>query len=116
MARFSRSDAKRNVKSDARRKTYRSTIRQRTRLRQMLRAARLLAAFSQTTAAQRLGQDQAFISKIESGKRQVEFVEVEHFAEIYNKPLSFFATAIQNASKHGKTKPKKIDRKKRRVR
>jgi hypothetical protein len=31
-----------------------------------------------------------FISKAESGERRVDFVELQHLAKIYRKPLSFF--------------------------
>jgi hypothetical protein len=120
MARFSRADDMRFWGTRARERLYKHyrglSRKQRIRLRANLKEAREHVGLDQRKAAALLGQDQSFISKIESGKRQVEFVEVEHFAEIYKKPLSFFSTRVQNAAKHGKTKPKAIDRKKRRVR
>lgn len=120
MARFWWADAKKEWTSWAQKRRfqhYRGLLRtQRYLLRQNLIAARIQAGLKQIEVADRLGQDQSFISKIESGKRQVEFVEVEHFAEIYKKPLSFFATASQNATKRVRAKPKKFDRKKHRVR
>jgi transcriptional regulator with XRE-family HTH domain len=61
-------------------------------LRRLLKQAREEAKLIQTKAGELLGQDQSFISKIESGKRQVEFVEVEQLARLYGKPLVFFAT------------------------
>lgn len=66
--------------------------RQRRLLRLLLKQARLESKLTQREAGERLGLDQMFISKIESGKRQVEFVEVEQLAEIYGKELSFFYT------------------------
>lgn len=68
------------------------TRRQRPLLRKLLRQAREAVKLNQSEAGALLGQDQSFISKIESGKRQVEFVEVEQLAQIYRKPLAFFAT------------------------
>jgi len=62
------------------------------RLRKLLKQARLDNKLSQRQAGELLGQDQAFISKIESGKRQVDFLEMEHLAQIYGKELSFFST------------------------
>jgi transcriptional regulator with XRE-family HTH domain len=57
-----------------------------------LKQAREKKHLTQREAGALLGQDQMFISKVESGKRQLEFVEVEHFAEIYGRRLSFFST------------------------
>jgi transcriptional regulator with XRE-family HTH domain len=56
----------------------------------LLKQARLDNKLTQLQAGELLGQDQIFISKVESGKRQVEFIEVEQFAEMYKKQLSFF--------------------------
>lgn len=96
MPRFWKADAERKWKSYAQKRRidhYRGLTRnQRSRLRKLLKQARLDNKLSQRQAGELLGQDQMFISKIESGKRQVEFVEVEHFAHIYGKRLSFFST------------------------
>ena len=40
--------------------------------------------------AQRLRKPQSFVSKCESGERRVDVVEVERFAEIYGKEVSYF--------------------------
>lgn len=69
------------------------TRRQRHLLRKLLKQAREEAKLNQTEAGELLGQDQSFISKIESGKRYVEFVEVEQIAQLYGKQLAFFGTA-----------------------
>ena len=120
MTRFSRAEEMRFARTYTRERLYKHyrglSRKQRTRLRVKLKEAREHAGLDQRGAAALLGQGQSFISKIESGKRQVEFVEVEQFAEVYKKPLSFFSTGSQNATKRGKTKPRKVDRKKRRVR
>jgi DNA-binding XRE family transcriptional regulator len=97
MSRFWKDDWKRKPKSYAVKRRlghYRGlTNRQRPLLRKLLKQARKEAKLNQSEAGERLGQDQSFISKIESGKRQVEFVEVEQIAQLYRKPLAFFATS-----------------------
>jgi len=96
MPRFWKADAKRTWRSFAIKRSvghYRKLSRnQRVRLRKLLKQARRDSHLNQKQAAEQLGQDQSFISKIESGKRQVEFVEVEQFAQIYRKPIAFFDT------------------------
>lgn len=57
-----------------------------------LRQARLDAGLSQTEAAARLQKPQSFISKCESGKRRLDFIEMKVVAELYGKELSFFDT------------------------
>lgn len=55
-----------------------------------LRQARLAANLTQVQAAQLLGKPQSFVSKIESGERRVDFVELQILARIFGKPLSHF--------------------------
>jgi transcriptional regulator with XRE-family HTH domain len=97
MSRFWKADANRKSKSYAIKRRmghYRGlTRRQRPLLRKLLKQAREEAKLNQAEAGELLGQDQSFISKIESGRRQVEFIEVEQLARIYRKPLAFFATS-----------------------
>jgi len=59
-----------------------------------LRAAREEAGLTQSEAARRLGKTQAFIWKSEVGERRVDFVELVLFAEIYAKPVSYFARGL----------------------
>lgn len=60
------------------------------RLLSQLKQARLEAGLTQVQVAAALGQPQSFVSKCESGERRVDVVELERFAELYGKPLSFF--------------------------
>ena len=64
-------------------------------LREQLIIARKEAGLSQAEAAEMLGQPQYSISRLETGRRAVEFIELEHLAHIYHKPLSFFATLVR---------------------
>lgn len=59
-------------------------------LLKQLKQARLDAGLTQVQVADALGQPQSFVSKCESGERRVDVVELERFAELYSKPLSFF--------------------------
>lgn len=60
------------------------------RLLTKLRDARLEAGMTQADAAKALRKPQSFVSKCESGERRVDVVELERFAEVYRKPVSFF--------------------------
>jgi transcriptional regulator with XRE-family HTH domain len=75
----SRIEAVRSVHS----KRYQSLL-------QRLRKARLDAGLTQVQAAELLGRAQSFVSKCESGERRVDVVELEEFAKIYGRSLSFF--------------------------
>ena len=55
-----------------------------------LKAARLDAGLSQVEVAKKLRKHQSFISKLESGERRVDPVELKHFARIYRKPIDYF--------------------------
>lgn len=55
-----------------------------------LRDARLEAGMTQADAAKALRKPQSFLSKCESGERRVDVVELERFADVYGKPVSFF--------------------------
>jgi len=55
-----------------------------------LQAARMEAGLTQEEVAKLLGKPQSFISKSESGERRVDVVELRHFAEIYQKPVTYF--------------------------
>ena len=55
-----------------------------------LREARLQTGLTQMEVAKALRRPQSFVSKCESGERRVDVVELEDFARLYRKPLSFF--------------------------
>ena len=55
-----------------------------------LRKARKAAKLTQEEVAQRLRQPQSFVSKMESGERRLDAVELKAIARIYGKPVDFF--------------------------
>jgi transcriptional regulator with XRE-family HTH domain len=54
-------------------------------------AARLESGLTQREVSSRLGMAHSFINKCESGERAIDVAELWALAEIYGKPLSFFA-------------------------
>ena len=52
--------------------------------------AREAAKLRQEDVAKMLGRTQSYISKIESGQRRVDLVQLQELAKIYKRPLKFF--------------------------
>ena len=55
-----------------------------------IRQARLDAELTQEEVASLLGRPQSFVSKVESGERRLDFVELLILARIYQKQISYF--------------------------
>lgn len=55
-----------------------------------LKQARLEAGFGQVEVAEKLGRTQSYVSKIESGQRRFDVLQLKEFARVYRKPLDFF--------------------------
>ena len=45
---------------------------------------------TQAEVARELAKPQSFVSKCESGERRVDIVELELFAKVYDKGVTFF--------------------------
>lgn len=56
----------------------------------LLQQARIEAGLTQFEASKLLMKTQSYISKIESGQRRIDIIQLKHFAKIYKKNLSFF--------------------------
>ena len=56
----------------------------------LLKKARLERKLDQITVAKRLGKSQSYISKVESGQRTIDLIELKEFAKIYKKNINFF--------------------------
>ncbi len=55
-----------------------------------LKKARIEVGLSQQVVADKLGKPQSYISKIESGERRLDVVEMKKFAVVYKKPVDSF--------------------------
>jgi transcriptional regulator with XRE-family HTH domain len=71
--------------------SYRSRYQ---RFLEKLKRARQDAGLTQVEVATRLQGPQSFVSKCESGERRVDIVELQEFARLYEKPITFFSVSI----------------------
>jgi len=55
-----------------------------------LKQARLDAGLGQVEVAKKLGKMQSYVSKIESGQRRFDVLQLKDFAQIYKRDISFF--------------------------
>jgi transcriptional regulator with XRE-family HTH domain len=60
------------------------------RLLARLREARKEAGMSQVAVAAALRVEQKYVSRVETGERRIDPVELQEFAELYGKPILFF--------------------------
>ena len=60
------------------------------KLVEQLKKARKEIGLDQKDVAKLLGKTQSFVSKIETGQRRIDVVQLRDFAKIYNKKISFF--------------------------
>jgi transcriptional regulator with XRE-family HTH domain len=60
------------------------------RFLEKLRQARNDAGLTQKEVAKLLEKPQSFISKIETGERRLDFVELQELTKLYRKPLTYF--------------------------
>ena len=55
-----------------------------------LKKARKEAGLDQEAVAKLLGVTQSYISKVESGQRRIDIVQLRRFAKVYKKKIDFF--------------------------
>ena len=55
-----------------------------------LKKARKSAGLDQKEVAKLLGRSQSYVSKIESGQRRIDIIQLKEFARIYKKDLDYF--------------------------
>jgi len=56
-----------------------------------LKQARLEAGLGQIEVAEKLGRTQSYVSKIESGQRRFDVLQLKEFAKLYKNSLDFFS-------------------------
>ena len=61
-----------------------------TYIAQKLRETRESVGLSQAEVAKRLERTQSYVSRCETGNRRLDVFELDEFAKLYKKPLSFF--------------------------
>jgi transcriptional regulator with XRE-family HTH domain len=64
------------------------------RLLSALRQARLDAGLTQTEVASKFGAHASFVSKVESGERRIDVVELAEFCRIYGVGVTVFLARI----------------------
>ena len=57
---------------------------------QQLKKARKEAGLHQKKVAKLLGRTQSYVSKIESGQRRIDFLQLKEHAAIYKKTINYF--------------------------
>ena len=55
-----------------------------------LKQARAESGLGQVEVAEKLGRTQSYVSKIESGQRRFDVLQLKEFAKLYKKDISFF--------------------------
>ena len=63
-----------------------------TRISEKLKMAREELNFTQQQVAKLLNRPQSYVSRCESGIKQLDIQELELFAQIYKKPITYFFT------------------------
>ncbi len=59
-------------------------------IRERLKKARLAAGLKQTDVAKLLKRPQSYISDCESGEKKLDVLELQEFAKLYKKSVSYF--------------------------
>lgn len=55
-----------------------------------LRTARKEAGLTQVQVAERVGRPQSYVSKLETGERRLDPIELRELARLYGKPVGYF--------------------------
>lgn len=55
-----------------------------------LKKARVEVSMDQGEVAKQLGKTQSYVSKIESGQRRIDVIQLKDFAKAYKKNINYF--------------------------
>ena len=55
-----------------------------------LKKARFETGLGQVEVAKKLGKTQSYVSKIESGQRRFDVLQLKEFAKLYKKDINYF--------------------------
>lgn len=55
-----------------------------------LKRARIEAGLVQVEVAEKLGRTQSYLSKVKSGQRRFDVLQLKEFAKLYKKPFDYF--------------------------
>jgi transcriptional regulator with XRE-family HTH domain len=77
----------------------RTYIAQRKLMTELLRGIRLEAGFTQVELAARVGKDQAYVSRYESGQRRLDLLEVREICQALDITLEEFVRRLEKAIK-----------------
>lgn len=63
--------------------------------RQQLVRAREASGLTQREVGELLGRHWTYVSKVETGERRIDVVELAQFARVYYRPLSYFVPFLR---------------------
>lgn len=69
------------------------------RVLELLKATRDKRNLTQTEVAERLGETQSFVSKVERGERRLDVVELRSFCNALGVPFVSFMSKVESALK-----------------
>ncbi|MBL8015442.1 MAG: helix-turn-helix transcriptional regulator [Candidatus Doudnabacteria bacterium] len=69
-----------------------------------IKSARASAGMTQGEAAKKLGRNQSFLSKVESGERRLDVVELAELMRVYGAPMDMMLSDILRVDKPPKKK------------
>ena len=59
-----------------------------------LREARRMAGLTQAEVAKALKRPQSYVTKCETGERRIDPIDLQKFAKLYHRPLSYFLPRV----------------------
>jgi transcriptional regulator with XRE-family HTH domain len=77
----------------------RNSLTEQARLQDLLKSLRTEAGLRQVDLAKRLGQPQSFVSKVESGERRLDILELRQVCKILGISLQQFAARLEELLK-----------------